>query len=65
METNNFYKTNCSDKANLFILCMNTPNSSINLNPKSLSQNKCKYLFDKWYKCILLDDKIIGNINIK
>lgn len=63
METNNFYKTNCSDKAKLFILCMNTPISII--SPKPLSQNKCKYLFDEWYKCILLDDKIIGNNNIK
>jgi hypothetical protein len=61
MEPNNFYKTNnCSDKSKLFILCMNTPNQNISLNP--LSQNKCKYLFDEWYKCIVLDDL---KINIK
>jgi hypothetical protein len=48
---NDFYKSNCSDKADLFILCMKNP---IIINPP---QNKCKYLFDKWYKCIILDAK--------
>ena len=51
----NDYKTNkCLDEARLFVLCMKNP------NPKD---NKCKHLFDKWYKCILLDN--INQIKIK
>lgn len=46
----------CLDKATLFVLCMKTPT----LIP---SQNKCKNLFDTWYKCILLDN--INQIKIK
>jgi hypothetical protein len=44
---NDFYKTNkCLDKANLFVLCVKTNVSR---------ENKCKNLFDKWYKCILTE----------
>ena len=47
---------NCLYKAKLFILCMKSPT----LIP---SQNKCKYLFDQWYKCIILDTKYTNEIN--
>lgn len=46
----------CLNKAKLFVLCMKSPN----LNP---IENKCKHLFDKWYKCILLDANYINEIN--
>ena len=56
MENNDLYKTNkCLDKAKLFVLCMQKPNPI---------ENKCKHLFDKWYKCILLDVNYINEINI-
>lgn len=46
-----YKKNNCLDKARFFALCMKqTPNS-----PNSPLENKCKHLFDEWYKCILLD----------
>ena len=51
------YKTNkCLDKGKLFVLCMKNPNPI---------DNKCKNLFDKWYKCILLDANYINKIKIK
>lgn len=34
---------NCSNESKLFILCMKYPIPA---------KNKCKYLFDIWYKCI-------------
>jgi hypothetical protein len=46
----------CLDKARLFVLCMKNPNPI---------DNKCKNLFDKWYKCILLDANYINKIKIK
>ena len=42
---------NCLNKAKLFISCIKKPNS----NPNFPTENKCKYLFDKWYKCMLND----------
>ncbi len=39
---------NCLDKAKVFVLCMKSPTPIP-------SQNKCKSLFDTWYKCILND----------
>lgn len=47
-----WYKKNkCLDKARLFGLCIKqTPKS-----PNSPLENKCKTLFDEWYKCILFD----------
>jgi len=53
---------NCSYKARLFVLCMkksHIPNMSQNINPSQIQKpfdNRCKHLFDNWYKCILLDD---------
>jgi hypothetical protein len=48
MENNDFYKTNkCLDKEQMFVLCMKIPNPI---------DNKCKNLFDKWYKCLMLDN---------
>ena len=47
-----WYKKNkCLDKARLFGLCIKqAPNS-----PNSPLENKCKTLFDEWYKCILVE----------
>ena len=47
-----WYKKNkCLDKARLFGLCIKqAPNS-----PNSPLENKCKNLFDEWYKCILVE----------
>jgi hypothetical protein len=46
-----YKKNNCLDKARVFALCIKqTPKS-----PNSPLENKCKNLFDEWYKCILLD----------
>ena len=58
MDSNDFYKKNkCIDKANLFILCVKTNTSREN--------NKCKNLFDMWYKCISTETIYINEINIK
>ena len=41
----NWYKiNNCSNEANLFILCIKQRNVHHN--------EKCKNLFDTWFKCI-------------
>jgi hypothetical protein len=51
-----WYKTNnCLDKARLFVLCMKT----IPQTPISPNDNKCKKIFDNWYKCILVDNSHI------
>ena len=51
-----WYKTNkCLDKARLFVLCMKTI-------PQTPNDNKCKKLFDNWYKCILVDNHCKKNI---
>jgi hypothetical protein len=48
-----WYKTNnCLDKARLFVLCMKT----IPQTPNAPNDNKCKKIFDNWYKCILVDN---------
>jgi hypothetical protein len=49
-----WYKTNnCLDKARLFVLCMKT----IPQTPNAPNDNKCKKIFDNWYKCILVDNR--------
>jgi hypothetical protein len=51
-----WYKTNnCLDKARLFVLCMKT----IPQTPNAPNDNKCKKIFDNWYKCILVDNSHI------
>ena len=59
MENNDLYKTNCADKAKLYVLCMKKPNTTFPV------ENKCKYLFDSWYNCILDDNYNKNKINIK
>ena len=50
---NDIQWNNCSNDAKSFILCMNTPKI-----PKIVSNDKCKNLFDTWFKCISSDLKI-------
>ena len=51
-----WYKpNNCLDKARLFVLCMKT----IPQTPNAPNDNKCKKIFDNWYKCILVDNSHI------
>lgn len=53
MNNDEWYKTNnCLDKARLFVLCMKTI-------PQTPNDNKCKKIFDNWYKCILIDNSHI------
>ena len=45
-----WYKTNkCLNQARLFVLCTKQ-------TPQKPVENKCKNLFDNWYKCIMLDN---------
>ena len=54
-EDEEWYKINkCSSESNLFILCMKKP-----IELENLKDNKCKHLFDKWFKCINLKIKIL------
>jgi hypothetical protein len=55
-----WYKpNNCLDKARLFVLCMKT----IPQTPNAPNDNKCKKIFDNWYKCILVDNSHIIHTN--
>lgn len=64
MDQHELYKIDCSYKAKLFVLCMKKShipeNMSQNINQNQILQkpfdNRCKHLFDNWYKCILLDN---------
>ena len=55
-----YKKNNCLDKARLFGLCMKQTPSS----PNSPLENKCKNLFDEWYKCILFDPNFKQHVKI-
>jgi hypothetical protein len=60
MNHDEWYKTNnCLDKARLFVLCMKT----IPQTPNAPNDNKCKQIFDNWYKCILVDNYHTNTIN--
>ena len=57
MNQDDWYKTNkCLDKARLFVLCMKTI-------PQRPNDNKCKEIFDNWYKCILVDSAHNTHLN--
>jgi hypothetical protein len=63
MDQHDLHKIDCSYKARLFVLCMKKSHIPENMYQNTPSQilqkpfdNRCKHLFDNWYKCILLDD---------